>query len=569
MSTPAIPPLSAQEKIAKLRATFLQQLPARLVQIRDLCERLKANPADHAAATDLHRQLHNLKGTSRSFGFRELGAAAAQGENLLAEVMTWPAEPHPDNWQKLLDEQLAQVERAAQDACSSFADEAPGQSPAPKASSDQPATRSGGRTVYICDDEMLLLEQLNSQLGCFGYKTTPFTEPQALHDTVLTHWPDAVIMDIDFPQGKTTGIEALAALQRKTGKTVPTIFLSSRNDFAARLRAVQAGGGAYFHKPTRTLELVAALDELTRQQKPEPYRILVVDDEPEIAGYHCVILQEAGMMTSQVSEPSRVLEVLQEYHPDMVLMDMYMPECTGHDLARLIRQVPDYVGLPIVFLSSETDRQKQFSALRVGAEGFLTKPVVPEDLVAAVATRAERMRTLRSLMMRDSLTGLFNHTTTTQFLENALATADRGGANVCFVMIDIDRFKLVNDTHGHPVGDQVILALSRVLQQRLRNSDIVGRYGGEEFAIILQNVPLARAAELIDELRQDFSRVLFRSVNGDFSCTFSAGIAGYPTYRSVELLREAADKALYEAKHSGRNRVALDGMVCLPAEDER
>jgi diguanylate cyclase (GGDEF)-like protein len=223
-----------------------------------------------------------------------------------------------------------------------------------------------------------------------------------------------------------------------------------------------------------------------------------------------------------------------------------------------VRQLPEYVGLPIVYLSSETDRQKQFSAMRFGAEGFLTKPVVPEDLVAAVAIRAERMRTLRSLMARDSLTGLFNHTTTTQLLENAISTAKRSKGSLCFVMIDIDRFKLVNDTHGHPVGDQVILALSRVMQQRLRNSDVVGRYGGEEFAVILPDVPIERAAILINDLREDFARVLFHSALGEFCCTFSAGIAGCPTHDSLELLREAADKALYEAKHGGRNRVVVD-----------
>jgi diguanylate cyclase (GGDEF)-like protein len=224
----------------------------------------------------------------------------------------------------------------------------------------------------------------------------------------------------------------------------------------------------------------------------------------------------------------------------------------------LIRQIPDYVGLPIVFLSSETDSKKQFSAMRIGAEGFLTKPVVPDDMVAAVAIRAERMRTLRSLMARDSLTGLFNHTTTTQLLDNAVANAKRNGGELCFAMIDIDHFKSVNDTRGHPVGDQVILALSRVLQQRLRHSDIVGRYGGEEFAVILQDIAPERAAALLDELRQDFSRVIFHSASGEFSCTFSVGIAACPAHRDMERLREMADKALYEAKRGGRNRVVVD-----------
>jgi diguanylate cyclase (GGDEF)-like protein len=560
--TTTLPPvkLSAREKIAKLRETYLAQLPERIQQARACYTRLCENTDDHAAAVDLHRLLHSLKGTGRSFGFRELGLAAAQGEDLLIALIEGPVAALPSDWQTGLGQCLDLVEMiggALQSPAGTDAgSDEPGFTLAPAA---HQSTAKGGRLIYVCDDEPLILEQLASQLACFGYETISFTDPGVLHAAVLVRRPDAVIMDINFPQGHSAGTDVLIALRQEVSNPVPAIFLSARNDFAARLAAVRAGGEAYFHKPARANELVATLDELTRQQATEPYRILIVDDEPEISSYHAIILQEAGMATYQVNDPARVLDILGEFRPDMVLMDMYMPDCNGRDVAKVIRQVPDYVGLPIVYLSSETDRQKQFSAMRIGAEGFLTKPVVPDDLVAAVAIRAERMRTLRSLMARDSLTGLFNHTTTTQLLENALSAAKRDNNMLNFVMIDIDRFKLVNDTHGHPVGDQVILALSRVLQQRLRNSDIVGRYGGEEFAVILQDVSTEQALHLIDSLREDFARVAFHAAGGEFNCTFSAGIASCPTHRRMELLREAADKALYEAKHSGRNRVVVDG----------
>lgn len=552
-------PLSAREKIAKLRATFLEQLPARVAQARATLERLIADPSNHDAAVELHRFLHSLKGTGRSFGFRDLGTAAAQGEDLAAELMEVPAKPVPDKWQQKLSDSLDYVEMIAGVLCSPDGCDAIKDEPSFTMPSAAPEDVSkGGRLVYICDDETLTLEQMASQLACFGYDAVTFTDPPMLREAVLARRPDAIIMDINFPHGQCAGTEMLSALQRETENTVPSIVVSARDDFAARLAAVQAGGEAYFHKPVRPLELVTVLDELTRQQEHERYRILIVDDEPEIASYHGIILQEAGMVTKQLSDPARVLDVLKDFRPDMVLMDMYMPACNGRDLAKLIRQVPDYVGLPIVFLSSETDRKKQFSAMRIGAEGFLTKPVIPEDLVAAVAIRAERMRTLRSLMARDSLTGLYNHTTTTQLLASTIASAKRENGSLCFVMIDIDRFKSVNDTHGHPVGDQVILALSRVLQQRLRNSDIVGRYGGEEFALVLSGMPIDHAAKLVNELREDFSRVTFHSASGEFHCTFSAGIASYPVHLRQELLRGAADKALYEAKRSGRNCVVVD-----------
>ena len=263
------------------------------------------------------------------------------------------------------------------------------------------------------------------------------------------------------------------------------------------------------------------------------------------------------MLTKCISVPSEILGALQEFRPDLVLMDMYMPACSGHDLARLIRQVHEYMAVPIIYLSSETDRQKQFSAMRVGAEGFVTKPVVPQELVAAVEIRAERMRSLRALMVRDSLTGLFNHTTTTHLLDTSIANTMRFGKNLSFAMIDIDHFKKVNDTYGHPKGDQVILALSRILRQRLRTSDIIGRYGGEEFALILTETASDRAFELLEELRADFSHLSFSAKDRNFSCTFSAGIASFGKFWTLEHIREAADQALYKAKQGGRNRVVV------------
>ena len=563
---PASPkPLSAREKIARLRLTFLEQLAARQQQVHELFARLQAQPADQPTAVDLHRALHSLKGTGSSFGFRELGVAAGLGEDLLAELLNTPSSS--EHWLPKLAAALAELDKevavlgvptVAAVVVAVVSDEPSFSLPVSR--EEVPGRQS--RMIYLCDDETLTLEQLASQLSCFGYETRSFIDPQTLHEAVLAQRPDALVLDINFPHGHSAGTDMLSVLNcelaGQTAQPLPAIFLSSRNDFEARLNAVQAGGMAYFHKPARPIDLVTALDALTRQQPPEPYRILVVDDEPEIASYHSIILQEAGMLTYQVNEPSQLLEALQEFRPDMVLMDMYMPVCSGRDLAQLIRQVPDYVGLPIVYLSSETDRQKQYSAMRIGAEGFLTKPVVPENLVAAVGIRAERMRTLRSLMARDSLTGLFNHTTTTQLLANAILAAKRANAPLSFVMIDIDRFKSVNDTHGHPAGDQVLLALSRLLQQRLRQTDVVGRYGGEEFAVILPGVLIEKAVGVIDELRRDFSRVVFDSANSEFSCTFSAGIASVPQHQRLELLREAADKALYEAKRSGRNRVVMD-----------
>ena len=548
---------SLRSKIAQLREKFIEQMPGRVEEALAQLATLRADPNQSVTAANLHRFLHSIKGTGNSFGFEELGAIAASGEHLAARLLETPANVSTEFWDELA-EVLARIvlstETLRQHGVSSSTEhDVPRFELAPVDDSEG----TGGRLIYICDDDPLQVEQLATQLQCFGYHTVAFTDPAELDTAMAEQRPSLVIMDIIFPNG-VSGTDVLAAIEGKMDHPVPVIFISARDDFKARLNAIKAGGEAYFHKPVNALDLVTTIDELTVQKKPEPCRVLVVDDEPVIAAYHSLILEEAHMITCQVHNPESVLDVLEEFRPDLVLMDMYMPGCNGRDLAKLVRQVPDYFGLPIVFLSSETDKRKQFSAMRVGAEGFLTKPIQPEDLVAAVAICAERMRALRTLMARDSLTGLFNHSTTTQMLENLIAHAGRQNEILCFAMIDVDHFKTVNDTRGHPVGDQVLRALARVLQQRLRNSDIVGRYGGEEFAVILQEITLEAATRIIDQLREDFAKIRFHAGEVEFSCAFSAGVAAFPQFKDMKSLREAADRALYQAKNAGRNCVVAN-----------
>jgi len=252
------------------------------------------------------------------------------------------------------------------------------------------------------------------------------------------------------------------------------------------------------------------------------------------------------------------MEALADFKPELILMDVYMPVCSGLELARLIRQQEAYLGIPIVFLSSETNLEKQFTAMRMGGDDFLTKPIQEQHLVSSVAVRAERARLLNALMVQDSLTGLLKHTMIKEQLAQELSRAKREQSALSFAMIDIDKFKLVNDHYGHMMGDRVIKSLARLLKQRLRKSDRIGRYGGEEFAVVLPNCDPDSAAKLLNKIRADFSELRFLHEGKEFSVTFSTGIAGFPAYENADELNQAADEALYEAKHQGRNRIVVE-----------
>jgi len=542
-------------KIERLRRDFLAELPNRLVKITEDFQHVKQSPDDVALQQALHRSLHNIKGAAASFGLQELRALAIQAETILKEK--YDAHSMLDaaaikQVESILQQLSMQVvpEKKRLDWVQTF--------PAFELSNEQAQVSQLSDyqpLIYICDDDALLVESLHIQLACFMYKTEKFTSPDALLKAVIQRRPDVVIMDIVFPDEQQGGIDCVQQLQAMLKQPIPVIFISGRDDFDARLYAVRVGGCAYFIKPFNVMDLVDVLDGLLLPKEPKPYRILVIDDDLKVAEYHQLILQEVGMLVKIMPIAEQVLATIVEFKPDLVLVDMYLPTCTGYELAQMIRQIPAYLSLPILYLSSETDAKKQFSALRVGADGFLTKPIEPNRLISEVLLRTERMSAICSLMVRDSLTGLLNHIAILEALKNTLASKQRRQGKMCFAMLDVDNFKRVNDVHGHTVGDQVLLALSRILKQRLRSTDFIGRYGGEEFALVLPGLDLDTAERIVNTLREAFQRVVFNSEQGDFFCSFSAGVSFFPSIDTVHELVNQADRALYKAKHKGRNCV--------------
>ena len=282
--------------------------------------------------------------------------------------------------------------------------------------------------------------------------------------------------------------------------------------------------------------------------------IVLVEDDQELAQWIADYLRAKQFKVTIYHDGKQAYEALCQMLPDLIILDMYMPGCTGPELARVIRQSERYVSVPIIYLSAEGDLEKQLGAMEEGGEDFLTKPIKPRHLISIVRQRVARARELHGLMVRDSLTGLFNHTHILQLLEDAAARARRTGKALSFVMLDIDFFKKVNDTYGHPMGDRVIKSLATFLKQRLRKSDIIGRYGGEEFAVVLPETDAAAALKVMDSIRERFAEILHPAQPQDLSCTFSCGIAELSGSEDGKALSKNADLALYAAKQAGRNR---------------
>lgn len=516
-----------------------------------LPERLAALSQASGDARRLSSLAHGLTGSASTFGFTELADAARQLEQALRGLAAGEQDAAAR-----IDTALALALRLGEQVAAC---------PVPEILEEEISIRAEESVIYLLEDDPAQAEELVAQLQPYGYHAETFPEPASFIAAVRAAPPAALLVDIICGADSDAGSDAVATLAAD-GPVPPTIFLSGRDDFEARLSAVRAGGAGYLTKPVDPATLAERLDQAIGREDTRPYRVLLIDDDPLVAAEYATALGAAGMEAEILSEPSHAIAHIRRFLPDLLLLDQMMPGCTGMELAAVLRQQEGMLSLPILFLTADQDMQNKRLALDLGAEDLLLKPITPARLVEQVRARVRRARQLQAMMARDSLTGALNHAMVQEHLATEVARAQREGGVLSFAMIDVDRFKRVNDEHGHAAGDRVLRSLSRLLRQRLRRSDIVGRYGGEEFAVILPRTSPAEAAAILDKLRAAFHAVGFRGAGDDlFHVSFSAGVACLTETGDLASLNLSADAALYFAKRAGRDRVHIAGTFSTSA----
>ncbi|MGE6792224.1 diguanylate cyclase [Pseudomonas guineae] len=538
-----------QQHLQQLSDAFALRLQEELPALGQSAERLlqTADPQEQVQQLQsLRDQLHKLAGTAGTFGFSSLGQRARE------------LELDADQWLHTLQQEqqgLQAFSHSLQLLAKQEFQSDPKQTPSPqKAPLTKPMQST--RRIYILEDQLAIGENMRQTLNNFGYQAEHFSRIAELDAALQQQLPDALIVDVNLPDESLTGLQYAAGLQERLAEPLPLLVITTQNDFATHLKAVRVGAMGFFTKPVDIPQLENRLERCFSQQQGEPYRVLVIDDDRELASRFSLILRGANMRVEMLYEPAEIFARMRDFNPEVILLDVNMPDCTGPELAQIIRMNDEWLRVPIIYLSAETDINRQMSALIKAGDDFVTKPISDNALVAAVFSRAQRARLLSNALSRDSLTGLLKHADIKEQAAVELERALRSGKPASVGMLDIDFFKKVNDNYGHAAGDNVIRALANLLRQRLRRIDSLGRYGGEEFLVVLPDCTAEQAWGVLDEIRQRFAELTFIASGSEFSVTLSAGVASTAdTSNSASELLEKADQALYAAKHGGRNQV--------------
>lgn len=293
------------------------------------------------------------------------------------------------------------------------------------------------------------------------------------------------------------------------------------------------------------------------------FKILAVDDTKTNISILLELLGEDYDIVPALSG-AKALEIINKIQIDLILLDIMMPEMDGYEVCKILKSQEKTKDIPILFITAKVDEESIVDAFKVGGVDYVTKPFQPFELIARIQTHLKLSDTLKSLEFlatRDSMTGILNRR---KFFELGEEKFKNNKTSLYVVMVDIDKFKAINDTYGHAIGDEVIKVVAKSIKDKLPNEAIFGRIGGEEFAIILDTSMCTDIDSTIEAIRSSVESLAVIPYGDEIiNITISQGVAkASPSSECLDIVLKDADEALYEAKNSGRNRSVFRKRSC-------
>jgi two-component system, cell cycle response regulator len=300
------------------------------------------------------------------------------------------------------------------------------------------------------------------------------------------------------------------------------------------------------------------------------FKVAIVDDDAAIRRLVKLFLRRSGYETVEYATGTEARAEMSKGDWDLAILDRRLPDMDGVDLCAELKSNPSFKTRFIIMLTGEDEQEDKVQGLDLGADDYITKPFQSPELLARIRAGKrivdlqkelmESNRRLEMLSVTDGLTKLYNHRYLQDELARAFEESQRYRRPLSLAIVDLDFFKKVNDTYGHAVGDEVLKAVSKMLQDSVRSTDVAARYGGEEFAVMMPETELDDAIAFAEKIRAMIETTPIETAAGAIKATTSIGVSAVPHTRihAAKELVVTADKALYRAKKNGRNQVQAE-----------
>ncbi len=526
----------------KDKDAFVQQLPKRVAAIEDIWAKISDGNWDQRQLDALYERVQEISESSKTFGLFQLNESVFSLEVYLSSFVGADIEPGEAQVDAISG--LLRALRTASDLCTASEQEKP----------SAPATTEVA--VFMLGDQTGITSDLATALGKLDCKVEYFARGRELLDVLQSRRPKVIVADA----AKLNDLQAIASdleEARDAGtQHIPLLVVSDSSALQQRVEAIRAGSDGFFVAPLDAPIVAKQIRDLMRPEQTKPFRVLIVEDDPTQAEFAGSILKKSGIETLEVTEPVKVIDQLRTFKPDLILMDIYMPEVNGLELTTVIRDLPEFVAVPIVFLSGEQNTDKQLDALSVGGDDFVAKPIRPKHLLTVVESRIRRSRQVMSATgqppKRDRVTGLFSRKHLLDRVARVLDANDKSGVSAV-VIVRPDHLPDLKLQLGIGGIDHLMAEFGGVIMDAIGDRDVAARIDEHTFGVLLKRDTNAGIEGLAKRLLSQLSDHCFSS---DTSPTGSIGLCVISErYDDATGILNRAKAACDQAGAQGGNRI--------------
>ena len=539
------------DKFERIRELYVESFPEKIQILRQCWAGLNSAQEYHQPLSNLRVEVHNIAGSSGSHEFNDIHVLAKKVEHKILEVIdektTWTKDKQATG--NLVQQLVDVLENELLNF--NFSDEQ--EDNIPRLDSLQLSHRE--LVIFIVSHRSVELSLLSNLLESRGFTVIAFSTIERAQAMAQTVAPSIVVLDLGDANQIILNKNTKDAFEAVDNQLPAFVVISRRDDVDTRKMAAKFEAEAFFATPINAHNFSSTLDVILESRGTNGCRVLLIDKEKKRISYIEKALIHENIQSRAISIIDSIVDELVNFKPDLILIAYDKDDTYWQDGARIIRLHESHFNMPIVFLVEEECRQAKLDALHAGADDCIYGNELQDEQLQILKQRILRFRRANHLIIMDSLTGALNRDAFLERANEEISLAIRRKESICLAMIDVDHFKQINDENGHVVGDYVLRHISDYLNNRLRRSDVVGRYAGDEFLVLLPDTDLDSAYLVLDMIRKNLVAHNIKVNNADVRVSISLGlIAARPTEPlDIETLIVDADKKLYEAKVAGRN----------------